>query len=165
MPNENNLAVLSVKSLKYINYWNKGTQTGDEVLEIVSSIVKNNFTRKSDLNFKVGGADYLLSVDKTSSSEIKSILKNIKDEIQINPRLKKIVEEEKLALKEQINAASWKNDKAEISNIKQKMEQLNNFDFDFRFQVLGHSEIPKNASLNDILKQADDLFKAEETTH
>lgn len=125
--------------------------------------LQNKFTRQSDLNFKVSGADYLLSIDKTEKTKIKTILDQIKNEIQTNPNLKSLVDEEKFALAEKLKTAIKNKEEKEILEIKQNIEQLNNFDF--RYQVLGHSEIPANSTVSDVLKQADDIFMAEEAAH
>ena len=105
----------------------------------------------------------MLSIDKTEKTKIKTILDQIKNEIQTNPNLKSLVDEEKFALAEKLKTAIKNKEEKEILEIKQNIEQLNNFDF--RYQVLGHSEIPANSTVSDVLKQADDIFMAEEAAH
>lgn len=151
------LVMPKLRSLKYLNYFESGTQAGDEILEAVGEIIKKN-TRPSDLNFKLGGADFLMGVNNRSTQEMQPLFARVKEQLKTHPKVLAVLEREKAALTAKLERAKSLSLIAEAQEAQKQLQDLKNFNFDLQFETLPRTEIPVGSTLKDIQKKFDDQF-------
>ncbi len=147
-----------LRSLRYLNYFESGTKAGDDILEAVAKAIKKN-TRNEDLTFKLGGADFLVSLKDTDVAGVARISSKISDEVKKSPEVKAVLDREKAALNEKLMAAQKKGDQATSLRLQKKMEDLKNFDLGLEFEAVGSKSLPSGASFKEVVDTLDSRFK------
>ncbi len=152
------LMMTKLRSLRYLNYFESGTKAGDDILEAVAKAIKKN-TRNEDLTFKLGGADFLVSLKDTDAAGVARISNKIRDEVKKSPEVKAVLDREKAALNEKLIAAQKKGDQATSQRLQKKMEDLKNFDLGLEFEAVGSKNLPSGASFKEVVDTLDSRFK------
>lgn len=163
------LVMVKLRSLRYLNYFASGTNTGDQMLSVVAQSLKTELKRDSDLKMKLGGADFLASVDHMKPQQIAQLQKRIQQAVQDSPVAKAILEKEKKALAERIRQVQDRVvreadtvRKAELQreadDLRGKLKQVDNFDFQLELQSLRPDQVNSGSTFGEIRKQLDDLF-------
>lgn len=124
-----------LRSLKYLNYFESGTQAGDSILEAVAEVIKKN-TRPYDLNFKLGGADFLMGVKNKSVKEMTEFYKKVSEQVASHPKVKQALAEEATALAAKLDKAKAANDIELVTEVQQRIQDLQHFNLDLQFQVV-----------------------------
>ncbi|MBC7467192.1 MAG: diguanylate cyclase [Bdellovibrio sp.] len=154
-------------SLKYFNYFEDGSAAGDEVLKIVADTIKKDM-RATDLSMKLGGADFLWSVNKGAADSIAQIALKINDDVAKNPAFKVIIEKERTAIVAKLaevksmtvaGVDQTAERKKEIEKLNQRLKEIKNFKPDIQLQAASQSEI-RNLNFDQITTLMDDKFKA-----
>lgn len=154
-------------SLKYLNYFDDGSAVGDKMLALAADIMKKDM-RSSDLIAKLGGADFIWSVNKGVADNIDKISKKINQDIMNSPVFKEIIEKERSIILTKIDElksnalkqlSSAPAAAAEILKLKEKLKAVDNFKPDLNFQTASHKEV-QNLEFKDIEKLLDDKHKA-----
>lgn len=154
-------------SLKYFNYFEDGSAAGDEVLKIVADTIKKDM-RSSDLSMKLGGADFLWSVNKGAADNVAQIAAKINEDVAQSPAFKAIIEKERTAIVAKLaqvktavatGAPEVAKQKKEIDKLNQRLKDIKNFKPDIQLQAASQNEI-KNLNFNQITSLMDDKFKA-----
>lgn len=152
------LVMPKLKSLKYLNYFESGTQAGDEMLEAVSETLKTNMKSK-DLTFKLNGADFLWSTKNISPADVSKIQERLNRQIMQNPKVKQILDNERAAINSKIAAETRAgNDKAVIK-LKEKLKAVDEFKPDLSFKSVSKKEAEKAGSFKGVLKLFDEKFQ------
>lgn len=154
------LIMPKLEKLKYLNYFENGTVVGDQVLKAVADVIKKDM-RASDLTFKLGGADFIWSLNKGAAENLEKISQKINADLANNPVIKEVLESEKSALKQQlaeVSKLSGKESSEKISELQKRLKQLETFKIDLNFQSASHKEIEK-LKFNEIIDLFDAKFK------
>lgn len=146
-----------LRSLKYLNYFESGTKAGDSILEAVGEVIKKN-TRPYDLNFKLGGADFLMGVKNKSVQEMTDFYKKVTEQVASHPKVKEALAQEASALAVKLEKAKAANDVELIAEVQQRIQDLQHFNLDLQFQVVQKSELSAQPSLKEIQTKFDDKF-------
>ncbi|MEQ1722529.1 MAG: diguanylate cyclase, partial [Pseudobdellovibrio sp.] len=147
-----------LSSLKYLNYFESGSRAGDEMLEAVSEVLKNNM-RSSDLTFKLNGADFLWSLNKASAADLLKVEQKLNAELLQNPKVKQILLNEQNAISAKIAEASKARNSALVLKLNEKLESVKNFKPDLNFRAMTRQEAQAAGSFQNILKKFDEKFK------
>ncbi len=149
------LVEVKLKSLKYLNYFSDGTISGDEVLEAVADLIKRNM-RRSDLNFKLPGADFLSAVKASPPQDLNKLHATLNDQLKTHPKVIAVLEREAKALAVQLKNAATPDATKEV---QKKIDNLKNFNFDLQFQSVNQSEVNSKTSFKEIQKKLDAKFE------
>jgi GGDEF domain-containing protein len=152
------LVMPKLPSLKYLNYFEGGTRTGDEMLEVVSDVLKKTM-RTSDLTFKLNGADFLMSLNHTSAENLLTIQKKINEQILENPKVQKILQTQQKALTAKIIAAQKNGDVDNVKVLQNKLIELKNFKPELSFSSLTQAEAKKTTTFKEMIEKLEDKFK------
>jgi GGDEF domain-containing protein len=155
--------------LKYLNYFEDGTSAGDKVLAEVASIIKKDM-RSSDLSFKLGGADFLWSIDQGAARNVLKIEEKINDDLAKSPVIKEIIKKERETIKKllseaQKNISDFASQAArakEIQKLTVKLSELDKFKPDLSFQSATHHEV-QNLNFDQITSLFENKFKSAAT--
>ncbi|MGZ3779722.1 MAG: diguanylate cyclase domain-containing protein [Pseudobdellovibrionaceae bacterium] len=157
--NPGNILVMpKAESLRYVNYFEDGTKSGDELLSAASKVMQKHM-RNSDLKFKLDGADFLWSVDNMSEKELKTLVSRVNKEFVNSPELKNIMQRQKKSLEVKLAAAQRAQDSKEITALKNKLNELQNMNTDLKFEFIKRSDIAQDANFDDVMKKLDDKFE------
>ncbi len=151
------VAMAKVKSLRHLNYFESGTQAGDEILAAVAETIKAN-SRSTDLNVKLSGADFLISLNSASKAQLKERFDKIQQQLKTNPRVVAVIEKEVQALTKKLDALKGPGNQEAMKEIKQKIENVKNFNFDLQFQSVTKSELGSKLDVKTIQKKLDRKF-------
>jgi GGDEF domain-containing protein len=151
------LVMPKLKSLKYLNYFESGTEAGDEVLAAVADVLRKNM-RSSDLSFKMDGADFLWSLPKLSDTDLFKRGKKMSDELAQSPRVLAVIAKEVAAIQSKIEIMKAAKNFTQVDKLKTKLEAVKNFKLDLEFQSLNQTEIGTQSSIKDIEKKFDAKF-------
>ncbi len=146
-----------LRSLKYLNYFESGTKAGDSILEAVGDVIKKN-TRPYDLNFKLGGADFLMGVKNRSVQDMTAFYKRVSEQVSAHPKVKEALAHESAALAKKLEKAKAAQDIELIAEVQQRIQDLQHFNLDLQFQVVQKSELSAQPSLKEIQAKFDDKF-------
>ncbi len=153
------LVMPKLRSLKYLNYFENGTQAGDEVISVVGELLKKQARSQTDLAFKMNGADFLWSAQGISKSNLQSRFSEISRQLEQHPRIVELLKKEKLRLEKAIDLSQKAGQKADVKRYQEQLHRVQNFKFDLQFDTLTHGEVKTNATVADIQKQFDQKFK------
>lgn len=146
-----------LRGLKYLNYFESGTQAGDRILEAVADVIKKN-TRPYDLNFKLGGADFLMGVKNKLPSEMKDFYQKVTEQLKVHPLVKEVLAKESAALMAKLEKAKALKDTEAIAEVQQRIRDLANFDLDLQFQSVQKNELSAKPTLKEIEKKFEGKF-------
>lgn len=147
-----------IRSLKYLNYFDDGTQAGDEVIAVVGEILRKK-ARPQDLNFKLNGADFLWSGDGLTLTSAAERMAQVKKELVEHPRIRKLIADEVARLKGQILKLNQDGKVNEAAEKVSRLKKIENFDFDLQFETLTSAELKGKSSMSDIQSAFDEKFK------
>ena len=80
--NPNHLVMLDIDDFKHVND-NYSHEIGDKVLQIISSIIKNNLN-ENDRLFRYGGEEFTIYLNNIRSSEASHMFEKIRSDIEQN---------------------------------------------------------------------------------
>lgn len=152
------LVMPKLSSLKYLNYFESGTKAGDDMLEAVSEVLKSNM-RTTDLTFKLNGADFLWSLNKTSAAELLKIEQKLNTQLMNNPKVKQILANEIAAITNKINSAAARGETIEVAKLNEKLEAVKKFKPDLNLRSISRQEAQSVGNFNKILKIFEEKFK------
>jgi|GEM_PF-5288371 FOG: GGDEF domain len=151
------LVMPKLKNLKYINYFQDGSKAGDKILEAVSQSIKKQM-RESDLSFKLGGADFLMSLKGVDPEKLKVIEDRISKEVARSPAVKQVVSAETQALAKKRDEAIQNGDLQLAKVLQQKVQEMANFKPDIRFQSVGSGDVSGKMNYDDAIKILEGKF-------
>lgn len=158
LSNSNGVLIMpKLKSLRYLNYFQSGTKAGDQMLEAVAEIVKKQ-TRSSDLSFKMGGADFLMSVDRSAAKEFSRVQKRINEEIMKSDKVQNVLRQEKELLRSQLEIAKRQGGKDNIKEIEGKIRDLESFNPNLEVRMIDRKEMSNPSSFEDIYNEFNKKF-------
>jgi GGDEF domain-containing protein len=161
---DNFLVMPKLGNLRELNYFAEGMQVGDRVMQIAAEVIENNL-RINDLSFKLGGADFLCSLNKISRANVNVIVARMEREFKTDPRIAEILRNQVKALRDEQQRLQSIGDQLEAAAIDAKIKDVENFDFKFKFQTGGRSDFADGATFKDILDSFDAAFAAKATSH
>lgn len=146
-----------LRSLKFLNYFESGTQAGDTILEAVADLIKKN-TRPYDLNFKLNGADFLMGVKNKSPQDMKVFYEKVNEQLKTHPKVVEALAKESSALAAKLEKAKALNDVEMVAEVQQRIQDLQNFNLDLQFQLVQKTELSAQPTLKEIQQKFDDKF-------
>lgn len=146
-----------LSNLGEINYFVSGTKSGDKMLDIVAQAIKKE-TRDTDLSFKLNGADFIMSLEKTSPADLMKMQNRIADEVKKNPEVKQLIQSERNLLTSKLKEAQKANDPKAIEEFNDKLKKLDNFSPKLEFQSLSHIEIRETSNFKEVEAKFDQKF-------
>lgn len=148
-------------NLHEVNYFEEGTTAGNEILKVFSKALKQT-TREGEINFSVGGKDFLTTVKNPSPQSLKMIQDRITQKVLQDPKLKEIIATEKRLVGERLQKAMIAKNEKEIAFLKQKITNIEYFKPKFEFYSVDSKMLPKNFNMKNVkayYKKVEDEFK------
>lgn len=151
--------MIKLRSLKYLNYFGDGTKVGDEALLAFAEVQRSVF-RKNDLTFKLNGGDFLTTADSLSPAELSRKMRELNQRFVKHPKIVKIINDRVEELMRELNVAKSAGNSSLVNDLKNKINEVKNFDFKIEIQTLTQSELGVNPTLKGMEKQFDKKFDA-----
>lgn len=169
----NKVLVPKLANLQEINYLPSGTQAGDKMLEVLAEEVKVE-TRKSDLSFKFGGKDFIVSMQDVTPEEVKKAEERIARRLANSPEVKRYLDKERERLVQAKVEASSEYFKLKDADAKskaqlrvqqydQQIDKLRDFKPQVTFQTVTNQDFPgvetSQRGFNEIVEVFEKKFK------
>lgn len=164
---DNILVMTKLKSLRYFNYFSNGTSVGDEMLALLSEVLSRNI-RSTDLNFKLNGADFLMSLLQIKPIDLKEKLIKINKEFENHPEVKRILLNEVNHLKNKLTELKVKSNNlqgdalaamnVQIADTEKRIVDVQNFKLDLQFETVTRPELSANPNLEEVQDLFDKKF-------
>lgn len=149
-----------MRVLKYINYFEDGTKSGDEMLKAASEAIRHA-TRTDDLVFKLNGGDFVLIIDDHTKFPINELQKRINDSFKNNEFVKDILEKEQIIINQKMLQAIKNNNNEELDKLLKRnknLESLMNEKLEIQFESLKRSEVQKGETIQNLIDRVDNMF-------
>ncbi|MNS97314.1 response regulator PleD [compost metagenome] len=154
---DNVLVMPKLKNLKYINYFQDGSRAGDKMLEAVSKAIKKE-VRDEDLSFKLGGADFLMSLKNIKPERLKMVEERINREVARDPAVKQVIRDEVRSLERKQREAVASGDRELAEVLQKRIQEASSFKPDLRFQNLTSEEIGNASSFEQAIRALENKF-------
>lgn len=155
---QNNLLVMpKLKNLKYINYFEDGSKAGDHILAAVSTAIKKQM-RSEDLGFKLGGADFLMSLSASNPKKMANIEKRINAELLTNSNVKEVIRQETASLEARKLIATKRGDQDEVNKLNRKIIEMKKFKPQLSFETLNSKELSGSSNFKQLIDKFDAKF-------
>ncbi|GIL17680.1 MAG: hypothetical protein BroJett040_14310 [Oligoflexia bacterium] len=158
----NTLVMPKLTNLRYLNYFESGTEAGDRMLSAIAQEIKKE-TRDTDLTFKLNGSDFIWSMGHVPQQQVEKIFQRINKGLKESPIVKEVMEKERKALLLKEDEAIRRGDSEAINEVRKKMNALKEFKADLQYEVLRSNEVPKNSTYENLIQTFEKKFKTSET--
>ncbi len=115
---------VDISSLGKINYFQNGTQAGDEIIRATSEVLKRECAQSS-VPFKMSGGEFIVGLNQMTSVERIALQNRIRSQLANNPAIKKIFDQQREYLRTQMIALPANSPRlAELAEAQSKLDQL-----------------------------------------
>lgn len=145
---EKSMIWINAENLGKVNYFEKGTGAGDELLTATSQVIQRE-VGKSGIPFKGHGSEFTVALNGLTDQQVNNLDQRIAQALAADPKVKQIFAEQKITLQTQLVKAFG--DSKKIAEIKEKLTDLEKIKP--TFTIRSTSKIPDHESMDAIVSR------------